>query len=143
MEGKYFEIQKKIYLYDTDATDIVYYAKHLEWMEMARIDMIGHVYKPLKRIISEDGVSFMPINVNINYKAASTLEDIVKVRVSFKSIEKIKLILDYKIVKDSENGEVLVSESEITMLCVNTEKGRPCKIPETMLNAINTWINTP
>lgn len=139
MEKKYFEIQKKIYLYDTDATDIVYYAKHLEWMEMARIDMIGQVYKPLKRIISEDGVTFMPINVNINYKASSTLEDIVKVRVSFKEIEKIKIILDYKVVKEVEGKEVLVSEAEITMLCVNTEKGRPSKIPETLLTAIKDW----
>lgn len=139
MEKKYFEISKKIYLYDTDATDIVYYAKHLEWMEMARIDMIGTVYKPLKRIIAEDGVTFMPINVNINYKASSTLEDIVKVRVSFKEIEKIKIILDYKVVKEVEGKEVLVSEAEITMLCVNTEKGRPSKIPETLLNAIREW----
>lgn len=139
MTNKYFEIHKKIYLYDTDATDIVYYAKHLEWMEMARIDMIGAVYKPLKRIIAEDKVTFMPINVNINYKASSTLEDIVKVRVAFKSIEKIKLILDYKIVKEVEDKEILVSEAEITMLCVGTEKGRPCKIPESLINSIRLW----
>jgi acyl-CoA thioesterase FadM len=34
MTSKFFEVQKKIYLADTDVTGIAYYAKHLEWQEV-------------------------------------------------------------------------------------------------------------
>ena len=106
MTPTYFEFAKKLYLFDTDATQIAYYARHLEWMEAARIEMIARVYKPLTRMLAEDGVSFVPIHVSIHYKAPALFGDLVKVRVGIQSTDRLKMVLAYQLVKDA-NGQAL------------------------------------
>jgi acyl-CoA thioester hydrolase len=141
MESKYFTVQKKVYLADTDVTGIAYYAKHLEWMEMARVEWIGAIYKSLTRMIDEDGISFMPINVNITYKAPALFEDLLTVKVWIKEIDKIKLLLSYEITKKADEKEVLVAEADITMLCINTAKGnRPARIPDYLVKVFENWM---
>jgi acyl-CoA thioester hydrolase len=140
MSGKIFEVQKKVYLADTDTTGIVYYGRHLEWMEMARVEFIAQIYKPLTRMIAEDKFSFMPINVNIDYKAPAVFEDVVSIKLWIREIEKIRLILGYQVTKMVEDKEVLVSEATITLLCISTEKGnRPSKIPDFLLQVFQDW----
>lgn len=140
MTPKFFEVQKKIYLADTDVTGIAYYAKHLEWMEMARVEWITKIYKPLTRMISEDGISFMPINVNITYRTPAVFEDLLTIKVRIKEIEKIKLLLGYEITKMVDGKDVIVAEADITMLCVNIAKGnRPAKIPPYLIEVFEGW----
>ena len=140
MTAKFFEVQKKLYLADTDATGIAYYARHLEWLEMARVEFIAEIYKPLTRMIAEDGVSFMPISVKIDYKAPAVFEDLLAIKVGIKAVEKIKLLLEYEISKQTGGKEVLVSQAEITMLCINTLKGnKPSKIPENLITVFQEW----
>lgn len=140
MTPTYFEFAKKLYLFDTDATQIAYYARHLEWMEAARIEMIAHVYKPLTRILAEDGVSFVPIHVSIHYKAPALFGDLVKVRVGIQSTDRLKMVLVYNLVKEVNGREVLVSEAEITLVCVDVTKGsRPTRIPPAVAEGLANW----
>ena len=135
-----FEIQKKVYLADTDVTGIAYYAKHLEWLEMARVEWISSIYKPVTRMIAEDGISFMPINVNITYKAPALFEDQLTIKVWIKEIDKIKMVLGYEVIKMADQKEILVAWCDIIMLCVNIAKGnRPTKIPEYLMKIFENW----
>lgn len=139
---KEFKIKKKVYLHDTDATDIVYYSRHLEWFEEARIDFISSIYKSLSQLIKEDKISFLPINVNIDYKAPAIFEDLLTIKLRVKEIQKLKLILDYEITKEFNSKETLVSKAEITMLCIDIDKnGRPSKIPENLIKIFNEYLN--
>jgi acyl-CoA thioester hydrolase len=140
MTDKFFAVQKKVYLADTDVTGIAYYAKHLEWLEMARVELIAKIYKPLTRMIAEDGMSFIPLNVNITYKAPAVFEDLLIIKVRIKEVEKIKLWLDYEITKLVNNQEVIVAEADVSMLCVNTAKGsKPAKIPPHLVEVLEGW----
>lgn len=140
----YLECRKKIYFNDTDSTQIVYYSRHLEWMEMVRIEYITQVYKPLTRIIAEDQVSFTPINVNITYKNPVRFEDTVIIKAGVKTVEKLKLIMDYQILKESANQLDLVAQAEITLVCIDTAKNnRPTRIPASIAEAINNWNRNP
>lgn len=137
-----FEVKKKVYLHDTDATDIVYYSRHLEWFEEVRIDFISSIYKSLTKLIEEDKISFLPINVNIDYKAPAIFEDILTIKLKVKEIQKLKLVLDYQIIKEIESKEILVSKTEITMLCIDIEKnGRPRKIPENLVQIFTEYLD--
>ncbi|HBE79739.1 MAG TPA: hypothetical protein DDW65_18470 [Firmicutes bacterium] len=140
MALKFFEIQKKIYLADTDVTGIAYYARHLEWLEMARVELIAKIYKPLTRMISEDGISFIPINVNLTYKAPAVFEDLVTIKVRIKEVAKIRLLLGYEVTKKVNDQEVVVAEADISMLCVNIAKGsKPAKIPPYLIEILEGW----
>jgi acyl-CoA thioester hydrolase len=140
MTPTYFEFEKKLYLFDTDATQIAYYARHLEWMEAARIELIARLYKPLTRMIAEDKVSFVPIHVGIDYKAPAVFGDVVKVRVGIQSVDRLRMVLAYQIVKDAGGREALVSEAEITLVCVDVAKGsRPSRIPPALADVLASW----
>lgn len=140
MTSSYLEYEKKLYLFDTDATQIAYYGRHLEWMEAARIELIARLYKPLPRLVSEDGVSFVPIRVDIRYKAPALFGDVVKVRVGIASTDRLKMTLAYQIVKDGGGRELLVSEAEITLVCVDVTKGgRPSRIPPALAEVLDSW----
>jgi len=140
MTPTYFEFEKKLYLFDTDATAIAYYARHLEWMEAARIEFIAHIYKPLPRLLSEDGVSFVPVHLSIDYKAPALFGDVVKVRVGIASTDRLKMVLAYQMVKAVQGREVVVAVAEITLVCVDVTKGgRPTRIPAVLAEALATW----
>ena len=140
MTPEYFEFAKKLYLFDTDATQIAYYARHLEWMEAARIEMIARVYKPLPRLLAEDGVSFVPIRLSIDYKTPALFGDVVRVRVGIQSVDRLKMVLAYQIVKPAEGREAVVSEAEIALVCVDVAKGsRPTRIPPALAAALADW----
>lgn len=140
MSAAYFELARKLYLADTDATGIAYHSRHLEWMEAARVELIARIYKPLARLMAEDGVSFVPIRVDIHYKAPALFADVVKVRVGIQSVDRLKMVLAYRIVKDVEGAEAVVAEAEVTLVCVDVAKGnRPARIPETLKNALTSW----
>jgi acyl-CoA thioester hydrolase len=136
----FFEFQRKLYLADTDATGIAYHSRHLEWMEAARVEMIARIYKPLTRLIAEDGVSFVPIRVDIQYKTPVVFADVVKVRVGIQSVDRLKMLLAYRLVKEVEGAEAVVAEAEVTLVCVDVKKGsRPTRIPETLKEALASW----
>lgn len=138
----FFDIQKKVYLHDTDATDIVYYSRHLDWFEESRIDFLTKIYKPLTKLIEEDKISFIPISVFIDYKFPAVFEDIITIRLSIKSVETLKLILNYTAFKIVNDKEQIVSKSEITMLCIDiTKGGRPTKIPDHLQTVLKEWSN--
>jgi acyl-CoA thioester hydrolase len=136
-----FSIEKKVYLADTDVTGIGYYARHLEWLEMARIEFITAIYKPLTRLIAEDRISFMPIRVEIDYKAPALFEELLRIELWVETLDKIKMILGYKITKPDGEKRVTVSDARITMLCINLEKGgKPARIPEKLMDLFQEWL---
>jgi YbgC/YbaW family acyl-CoA thioester hydrolase len=138
--GAPFEFQRKLYLVDTDATGIAYHSRHLEWMEAARVELIAQVYKPLTRLIAEDGVSFVPIHVGIDYKTPALFGDTVKVRVAIESFDRLKMNLVYRIVKDVDGQEALVAEADVMLVCVDVAKGsRPTRIPAPLAEALAAW----
>ncbi|HYH04950.1 MAG TPA: thioesterase family protein [Bacillota bacterium] len=140
--SKCFTVPKKVYLADTDATGIGYYARHLEWLEMARIEFITRIYKPLSRMIAEDRISFMPIRVEIDYKAPPLFEDELTIYLTIKNLDKLKMVLSYQVTKMVNEKVIPVSEAEITMLCVDLEKGsKPCRIPEALTNIFQEWLS--
>jgi acyl-CoA thioester hydrolase len=140
MTRAYFEFPKKLYLVDTDATGIAYHSRHLEWMEAARVELIAKIYKPLARLMAEDGVSFVPIRVDIHYKAPALFADVVQVRVGIQDVDRLKMTLAYSLVKDVDGRETIVAEAEVTLVCVDTRKGnRPVRIPETLKEALASW----
>jgi acyl-CoA thioester hydrolase len=140
MTPAYFEFAKKLYLVDTDATGIAYHSRHLEWMEAARVELIAKVYKPLTRLIAEDGVSFVPIRVDVRYKTPALFADVVKVRVGIQDVDRLKMVLAYRLVKDLDGAEAVVAEAEVTLVCVDVRKGsRPTRIPQTLGDALTSW----
>jgi YbgC/YbaW family acyl-CoA thioester hydrolase len=140
MAGNIFEVSQKVYFSDTDSLGIVYYSRHLEWLEMARIEFLTKIYKPVTQMMAQDKICFLPISVHIHYKTPAVFEDVVKIKLFFKEIGKHKLSLVNVVLKENNGKEILVSETEMTMLCIGIDKGnRPTKIPDHLQELFQDW----
>jgi len=140
MAGNIFEVNQKVYFAATDSLGIVYYSRYLEWLEMARIEFLTKMYKPMTQMMAEDKICFMPISLHINYKAAAVFEDSLKIKLFFKTVDKAKLILVNGVFKEVHGKEILISDTEMILICLNMERGnRLTKIPDHLVKIFKNW----
>ena len=59
----------RIYWEDTDAGGVVYYANYLRYLERARTEWLRAKGVDQSRLAAEQGVLFMVLAVNVEYKA--------------------------------------------------------------------------
>jgi len=145
MDEKYVPIGKpkfksfKVYLAQTDATEIVYYAKYLEWMEAARMDFLEEVIAPFKEILQQN-LTIMPIKVNCDYKRPGLLGDIVEVETKVIELGLTTVTLKNIFTKTDESGKkILMAEGEVTLVFLDTLKKRPTKVPDFAINKLKTF----
>lgn len=134
-----FKQKRKVYFYDTDATGIVYHARHLEWMEASRDDFLAHTVKAVTKLDKEDKLAFTVINVNIDYRVPPVFEDELTISVSVINIEKVKMIIEQKVERISDGK--LISKAKITLVALNTETKRARRIPNFVKKALKDYTN--
>jgi tol-pal system-associated acyl-CoA thioesterase len=137
--GKTFEIKKRLYMCDTDASGIAYHSKYLEWMEMARVEMLNHIYKSQTKVFTEDKIAFVPVHIDIRYKTPLYFEDEVSIKVKVEELKKIKAVLSYELTIEKDGKQLPVSNASVDIVCVDAETKRPTSIPSKLVDAIKNW----
>lgn len=127
--GKPKYIKRKVYLADTDATDTVYYAKYLEWMEAARMEYLEEVVVPFKTFL-EKNISIMPVKVSCEYKRPGLLGDIIKIETKITEIGLTTVTLKNIFTKTESEKEILLMEGIVTVVFLDLARKRPAKVPE-------------
>ena len=140
MVTNYFEVKKKVFLFDTDATGIVYHARHLEWMEMARVEMLKSVYKPFSTMLGEDHTSLIPIDVHLRYLKPSRFEDELIIRTTVKKMDRFKITFIHEIYREGQVDH-RISEAEIILICIDTITNKPKSIPQELITIFQKFIN--
>jgi len=125
-------VERRVFLYDTDSTGIVYHSRYLEWFEEVRLVLLEREYKPMLRMISEDHITFVPVECDLQFKRPTMFEDRVTIEVKVKAASKIAIDTKYTIIKE---GKVAVTAS-MKLVCVSTKTGRPVKIPAPLMNIL-------
>jgi len=135
MEEKYIPVGKpkfisrKVYLADTDATEIVYYAKYLEWMEAGRMDYLEEVIAPFKEILAQN-LTIMPIKASCEYKRPGLLGDIIQIETKVVDIGLTTVTIKNIFSKNDDAGKkILMAEGEVVLVFLDTLKKRPTKVP--------------
>lgn len=117
----------KVYLADTDATGFVYYARYLEWMEAARIDMLNETGTSLNELI-EQGISAVVRNVNCSYDAPIQFGDEVEVITSISKLAKTNVQISYEF-NNLTTGKKAGS-GDVSIVFIDQKAMRPARIPE-------------
>ncbi len=107
---------------DTDQMGLVYYANYFVWFEVGRCEFLrslGMSYKSL-----EQSEIFLPvIEAYCEYKFPARYDDELRVVVSLKMLQEVRLGFQYDIFKVGEKETLLVS-GETVHAFVN-QRGRP------------------
>ena len=85
-----FDMVARVYIEDTDAGGIVYYANYLRFMERARTEFFRHLGY-LKPAIF-DGYQFVVRDVSVRYSKPAFLDDEINVSVILRGVSQFALV---------------------------------------------------
>jgi len=125
-----FEWPLRVYIEDTDAGGIVFYANYLRYMERARSEWLRALGFE-QQALMEAGVRFVVRDLNIQYRKAAVLDDQIIATTELAEITKAGLTLNQTVIRRSElaeTAEELLVDAQVRVACINNE-GRPAAIP--------------
>jgi len=127
-----FKFKTKVYYEDTDSGGVVYYANYLKFIERARTNLIQELGFSLRLLSEKYNCHFVVKNIECNYIQSAKLEDELSIQTKFIEIKKASFKLEQIIYREDK----AIFESEVLMVNINS-KGKPIKIPEPLITAIN------
>lgn len=128
-----FQWPVRIYIEDTDAGGIVFYANYLRFMERARTELIRHLGFPRIEQIDER-VIFVVHRLEVRYRIPAVLDDELTVTANPHRISNTSIHFQQQVLR---NGELLV-EAEVHVACISREQKRPARLPQTLKEALRS-----
>ncbi|PID41766.1 MAG: 4-hydroxybenzoyl-CoA thioesterase [Proteobacteria bacterium] len=134
-----FSLPIRVYIEDTDAGGIVFYANYLKFMERARTEMIRESGYEIRSGL-QDGVNFVVSGLSIDYRSPARLDDLLLSRVRIARLGKSRIVFDQRIVRAEDSGSGTVyrelAVAEVVVGCVSLSSGKPVKMPVAMRDAL-------
>jgi acyl-CoA thioester hydrolase len=127
-----FKFKTKVYYEDTDSGGVVYYANYLKFIERARTNLIQELGHSLKLLSEKYDCHFVVKNIECHYIQSAKLEDELSIQTKFTEIKKASFKLEQIIYRE----DMAIFESKVLMVNINS-KGKPLKIPDPLISAIN------
>jgi tol-pal system-associated acyl-CoA thioesterase len=124
----------RVYLEDTDAGGIVFYANYLKFFERARTEFVRSYGFEMRRSLN-DGISFVVAELAMKYRASAYLDDELDVCVQSLELRNSYFRVHQWVERRSEPGKRLV-EGEVKVACVDLMSGRPRKMPASLSAAL-------
>lgn len=120
----------RVYIEDTDAGGIVYYANYLRYMERARSEWMRAQGWEQSTLL-ENKVQFVVRKISLHYKKPAFQEDMLDASVGVEWLRKTGMGLKQSIEKE---GKTLV-EGMVELTCIDL-KGRPKGIPKELMEIL-------
>ncbi len=118
---------------DTDQMGIVYYAKYLEYFEVARTEFLREMGLPY-RSLEEAGYLLPVADASIKYFKGATYDDDLLVTASLEPQNSPRLPISYSIRRVSDDA--LIAEGATTLVFTDKRSGRPVRPPKAYLDAV-------
>ena len=129
-----FSLPIRVYLEDTDAGGVVFYANYLKFFERSRTELVRTQGFEMRRSLS-DGVSFVVASLNINYRKSAYLDDELLIFTEVLEIKRSYFDVKQWVERVGEKGVTLV-EAQVRVACVDLDSGRPQGMPKQLVSAL-------
>ena len=117
-------IEIKVRGYHLDLFRHVNNARYLEFLEEARWSFL-EVTDNLA-ILDQHGTAFAVVNININYRRAATMGEILRIVTSMKSIGARRCVMHQAItLKDSDT---VIADADVTFVIVDTQAEKAVRL---------------
>jgi len=141
-----FEWPLRVYIEDTDAGGIVYYANYLKFFERARSEWLRNIGFD-QQVLMRDAIRFVVREVNVKYRQPALLDDESSATGEVAALGKASMTLNQRIVRRSDNqsqlssSEQMLAEGSVSIACID-ENGRPRVIPKDVAQQISMTVTT-
>jgi acyl-CoA thioester hydrolase len=124
-----FTWTSRVYWEDTDGGGVVYYANYLRFLERARTEWLRARGHQQREIAEQLGLLFVVVRVEIDYRSAAKLDDLVVVTCEPRPAGRIQVDFQQRIHRGSLAGD-LVAEARVRAACVDARTLHPRRLPE-------------
>ncbi len=122
----------RIYIEDTDAGGIVFYANYLKYFERARTELVRAHGIALRSGLA-DNVNYVVHRLNVEYRRPARLDDQIVVFAEIVAVG--RTYIDFKQWVELSEGGLLV-EGQVRVACINLDNGRPRRLPKALSESL-------
>ncbi len=132
-----FEWPLRVYIEDTDAGGIVYYANYLRFLERARTEWLRTLGLSQEKF-RQEGVLIVVRDVQLRYRAPARLDDELMVTVAIETQRRTSLTMLQQVwrIDSSNNERSLLLDGQIGLACIAAD-GRPRGFPDDLMKHLN------
>ena len=112
---------------ETDQMGYVYYGNYATYYEIGRVEALRSLGFSYKQLEEEVGVMMPVLEMHIQYKAPAFYDEELRLQITIPEMPKTRMRFDYKLFNA---GDKLLNEGSTTLVFVNKESGRPCRVPD-------------
>ena len=129
-----FSHQARVYVEDTDAGGIVFYANYLKYMERARTEFLRSLGYNKPALF--DGLQFVVRSVELVYQKPAVLDDILDISANLIKLSKVSFEMQQNIFR---NGDLLV-KAKVKIACINNKTKRPQVMPVEIYQTLKNYV---
>jgi 4-hydroxybenzoyl-CoA thioesterase len=133
-EPSTFAHQVRVYVEDTDAGGIVFYANYLKYMERARTEFLRSLGYDKPALF--DGLQFVVRSVEVVYQKPALLDDELSISADLIKLSKASFDMQQNI---SRHGDLLV-EAKVKIACISNTAKRPQAMPAEIYQTLKNYI---
>ncbi len=122
----------RVYIEDTDAGGIVFYANYLKFFERARTEYFRARGFELRRGL-DDNINYVVHSLTIQYKKPARLDDKIAVTAEVIKVGKTYLLFKQRVL--NARNEVLV-EADVKIACLYFNTSKPQRLPSALLASL-------
>ena len=131
-----FNYLRRIYLSDTDAAGVVYFAKGLEICHEAYEESLAKAGINLNQTIREGKTALPIVHAEIDFLRPLFLGDRIRVSLAASLVSNSEFAIAYKI-SPVDNVERLLIKAQTKHVCINSQMRKRMDLPSKMLE----WLN--
>ena len=117
---------------ETDLMGVVHHAAYIPWLEVGRIQWLIQVGMPYTEI-ADGGHHFSVTGINMQYRAAATFGDTVRVVTRLAVLRSRQISFEYELFNAATDQRLATGRSD--HICVDLA-GRMAKIPQDVIDRI-------
>ena len=110
---------------ETDAMAVAHHSRHVNWLEVGRLELMRSAGLSYARLESE-GVSLPLIAVELRYKAAARLDDIIEIETTMEKSSAVRVAFAYRLTRVQD--DVLLATGRTEHVAVD-RSFKPIRLP--------------
>lgn len=115
----------RVYIEDTDAGGIVFYANYLRFMERGRTEWLRD-HEVQQAPLLACGVQLVVSRLECRYLRPASLDDQLIVETSVRACQQTRVIFAQRVLKDGE----CLCEGVVHVACISADTQRPKRLPD-------------
>ena len=128
------EISLRVRYAETDRMGYVYYGRYMEYLEMARTDLIRSLGVTYRQLEDDHGVGLPVLKVEVTYIRPAKYDDVLRMVTRVPEMPTGRITFETEIYKEDE----LINKSRVVLCFVDGKTGRPTRPPEIVLEAMKS-----